>query len=100
MRSPRGAVMPECRRLRLENVQRGSAVALRLRKGPSSPVITLAAAPALFRPSVLRVPALRGFTAAQVGFATLAVLVNGVLLSIATPPGCGWRCAGTPGRRC
>ena len=53
-------------------------------------MFTLAAAPALFRPSVLRVPALRGFTAAQVGFATLAVLVNGVLLSIATTPDPYW----------
>ena len=74
----------------LENVQGGSAAALRLTKGPSSPVVTLADAPAFARPSVLRVPALREITAAQIGFATFALLVSGLLLSIATTPDPLW----------
>lgn len=53
-------------------------------------MVTLADAPALVRPFVLRLPALRELTATQVGFATLALLVSGLLLSIATTPDPQW----------
>jgi hypothetical protein len=74
----------------LEDVQGWSAAALRLTKGPSSPVVTLADAPALVPPAALRLPALRDVTAAQVGFATFALLAAGLLLSIATTPDPHW----------
>ena len=87
---------PGDKRLRLELLQGGSADALRLTKGQTSAVALLADAPALARPlAPVRLAArplelLRDSTASQVGLATAALLVVGLLISIATTPDPLW----------
>lgn len=75
----------------LEQLQGGSAAALRLTKGPSSPVAIIADAPALLlRPDVRARALLRDTTASQVGFATAALLAIGILMAIVTTPDPLW----------
>lgn len=74
----------------LEYLQGESAAALRLTKGPSSPVALLAYAPALPRPAARARGLLRDSTAAQIGFATAALLAAGIVLSIVTTPDPLW----------
>ena len=74
----------------LENVQGGSAAALRLTKGQSPSVALLADAPALVRPGALLGALPRATTASQAGIATAVLLAVGLVISIVTTPDPLW----------